>query len=289
MMILPFAELSVTCAMGGGWEGTSVLRTEGSDVKPVEVHYTIEGPQDAPALILSGSVGSSMEMWLPQREALSDEYRVISYDHRGHGKSPVPQGPYSVEELAGDVLALLDRLNIEKAHFCGLSMGGAVGMWLGRYQPHRLDQLVLACTSAYFGSPEAWAERIELARKEGMEWIADFSLPRWLTKEFITENPETAERIRTMLAQTPPEGYTSACAALGAWDFAGELPDLPTPTLVIAGAEDPATPPDHAREIAAGVPRSRVVVLDGAAHLANVERPVEFNDLLRAHMLGSAG
>ncbi|MEV4318458.1 3-oxoadipate enol-lactonase [Actinocrispum sp. NPDC049592] len=258
-------------------------------MKPVEVHYTVEGPQDAPALILSGSVGSSVEMWLPQREALSDEYRVISYDHRGHGKSPVPQGPYSVEELAGDVLALLDRLNIEKAHFCGLSLGGAVGMWLGRYQPHRLDQLVLACTSASFGSPEAWAERIELARKEGMEWIADFSLPRWLTKEFITENPETAERIRTMLAQTPAEGYTSACAALGAWDFAKELPALPTPTLVIAGAEDPATPPDHAREIAACVPRSRVVVLDGAAHLANVERPVEFNDLLRAHMLGSAG
>jgi 3-oxoadipate enol-lactonase len=279
----------VVCVAGGcawAWESTSVLATEGSDVKPVEVHYTIEGPHDAPVLVLSGSVGSTLDMWLPQREALSGEYRVISYDHRGHGKSPVADGPYRVEELAGDVLALLDRLEIEKAHFCGLSMGGAVGMWLGRYHPHRMDQLLLACTSASFGSPEAWAERVEQVRSQGMEWIADFSLGRWLTKDFITQQPETAERVRTMIANTPADGYINACAALGAWDFAAELPDLPTPTLVIAGGEDPATPPDHARDIAALVPRSRVVVLDGAAHLANVERPVEFNDLLRAHLLG---
>jgi 3-oxoadipate enol-lactonase len=265
---------------------TSVLATEGSDVKPVEVHHTIEGPHDAPVLVLSGSVGSSLDMWLPQREALSDEYRVISYDHRGHGKSPVPDGPYSVEELAADVIALLDRLEIEKAHFCGLSMGGAVGMWLGRYQPHRLDQLVLACTSAYFGSPEFWAERVEHVHTDGMEWIADFTIGRWLTKKFIDNEPKTAETIRAMIAGTPADGYAAACAALGEWDFAAELPDLPTPTLIIAGADDPATPPEHARDIAALVPRSRVVVLDDAAHLANVERPVEFNDLLRAHLLG---
>jgi 3-oxoadipate enol-lactonase len=255
-------------------------------VKPVEVHYTVEGPHDAPVLVLSGSVGSSVDMWLPQREALSGEYRVISYDHRGHGKSPVPPGSYSVAELATDVLALLDRLDVEKAHFCGLSLGGAVGMWLGRYHPHRLDQLVLACTSAYFGSPEVWAERIELARTKGMEWIADFSLPRWLTQGFVDENPVTAERIRTMLAGTSVDGYTSACVALGEWDFADKLPDVPTPTLVIAGTEDPSTPPDHARDIATLVPKSRMVVLDGAAHLANVQRPVEFTDLLRAHLLG---
>jgi 3-oxoadipate enol-lactonase len=255
-------------------------------VKPVEVHYTIEGPHDAPVLVLSGSIGSTLDMWLPQREALSDEYRVISYDHRGHGKSPVPQGPYRVAELATDVLALLDRLDIEKAHFCGLSLGGAIGMWLSRYHPHRVDQLMLACTSAYFGPPEAWAERAELARKEGMDPIADFSLERWLTKAFIEAEPETAERIHAMLASTPVAGYAACCEAIGAWDFAGELPELPTPTLIIAGDDDPATPPDHARNIAALVPHSRVVVLDGAAHLANVERPVEFNDLLRAHLLG---
>jgi 3-oxoadipate enol-lactonase len=161
-----------------------------------------------------------------------------------------------------------------------------VGMWLGRYHPHRLDQLVLACTSAYFGSPEMWAERVELARTEGMAWIADFSLSRWLGEAFIKEEPETAERIRTMLANTPLEGYTSSCGAIGDWDFADQLPDLPTPTLVIAGGDDPSTPPEHARDIAALIPRSRVVVLDGAAHLANVVRPVEFNDLLRAHLLG---
>lgn len=255
-------------------------------MKPVEVNYTIEGPHDAPVLVLSGSIGSSTDMWLPQREALADEYRVISYDHRGHGKSPVPSGPYSVAEMATDVLALLDRLDIEKAHFCGLSLGGAVGMWLGRYHPHRLDQLVLACTSAFFGPKDMWADRIDLARKEGMDWIADFSLPRWLTQDFIDQEPQAAERIRTMLANTPLDGYVSACEALGDWDFADKLPDLPTPTLVIAGTVDPSTPPDHAREIAALVPRARMTILEGAAHLANVQRPTEFTDLLRAHLLG---
>ncbi|TCO56951.1 3-oxoadipate enol-lactonase [Actinocrispum wychmicini] len=255
-------------------------------MKPVEVHYTIEGPHDAPVVLLSGSIGSSTDMWLPQREALADEYRVISCDHRGHGKSPVPPGPYSVAEMATDVLALLDRLDVEKAHFCGLSLGGAIGMWLGRYHPHRIDQLVLACTSANFGPKEMWADRIDLARKEGMEWIAGLSMPRWLTQGFIDQEPQTAERVRTMLASTPLDGYTGACEAIGDWDFADKLPDLPTPTLVIAGSEDPSTPPEHAREIAALVPRSRMVVLDGAAHLANVQRAPEFTDLLRAHLLG---
>jgi 3-oxoadipate enol-lactonase len=263
-----------------------VQATEGSDVKPVEVHYTAEGPQDAPVLILSGSIGSTSDMWLPQREALSGEYRVISYDHRGHGKSPVPPGPYSIEGLATDVLALMDQLVIEKAHFCGLSLGGAVGMWLARYHPQRLDQLVLACTSAWFGPAEAWADRAERVRAEGMAWVADFSLGRWLTAGLLENDPEFAASIRTMIANTPADGYASCCAAIGAWDFAGELLEVPTPTLVIAGAEDPATPPEHARDIAALIPRSRVVVLDGAAHLANMERPVEFNDLLRAHLLG---
>lgn len=252
-------------------------------MKPVEVNHTIEGPQGAPALVLSGSIGSSSDMWLPQRAALSDEYRVISYDHRGHGKSPVPDGPYAMSDLAGDVLALLDHLEIEKAHFCGLSLGGAVGMWLSRYRPHRIDQLVLACTSAWFAPPEAWEERAERVRDEGMEWLADASLARWVTKNF---DQHEAQGLRAMVAGTPAEGYISCCAALGEWDFAAELPEIPTPTLIIAGADDPATPPEHAREIAAGIPRSRVVVLDGAAHLANVERPVEFNDLLRAHLLG---
>jgi 3-oxoadipate enol-lactonase len=252
-------------------------------VKPAEVHYTIEGPQDAPVLILSGSIGSDSGMWLPQREALSAEYRVISYDHRGHGKSPVPDGPYEMSDLAGDVLALLDRLEIEKAHFCGLSLGGAVGMWLGRYHPNRLDQLVLACTSAWFAPREAWTDRAAKVRANGMEWLADFSLNRWLTKDF---DRHAAGAIRAMVANTPADGYINCCTALGAWDFAEQLPDVPTPTLVIAGAEDPATPPEHAREIAARMPRSKLTVLDGAAHLANIERPIEFNDLLRAHLLG---
>ncbi|MCE7007721.1 3-oxoadipate enol-lactonase [Kibdelosporangium philippinense] len=253
-------------------------------MKPVEVHRTIEGPQDAPVLILSGSIGSNLDMWLPQRTALSDEYRVVSYDHRGHGKSPVPDGPYTIADLAGDVIALLDQLQVEKAHFCGLSLGGAVGQWLGRYHPHRLDQLVLACTSSWFAPAEAWAERAENVRAKGTEWLADFTLGRWLSPGFA--DAQQREAVRAMVTSTPADGYISCCSALAAWDFAGELPEIPTPTLAIAGAEDPATPPDHLRDIAAAIPRSRLAVLDGAAHLANVERPVEFNDLLRAHLLG---
>jgi 3-oxoadipate enol-lactonase len=257
-----------------------------SPVKPVELHYVIEGPHDAPALILSGSIGSTLDMWLPQREALSAEYRVISYDHRGHGKSPVPPGPYTVTDMAADVIALLDHLKIEKAHFCGLSMGGAVGMWLARYQPQRVDQLVLCCTAARFGTPEAWRERAETVRTGGMEPIADASIGRWLTRELITRDPEFAASLRSMIANTSAEGYTNCCAALSKWDFAAELPEVPTPTLVIAGEEDPSTPPEQARIIAALIPRARMAVLAGAAHLANVERPTEFNDLLRAHLLG---
>ncbi|MET0136227.1 MAG: 3-oxoadipate enol-lactonase [Kibdelosporangium sp.] len=255
-------------------------------MKPVEVHYTIEGPPDAPVVLLSGSIGSTLDMWLPQREVLVSEYRVISYDHRGHGKSPVPDGPYAIADLAADVVALLDRLDIEKAHFCGLSLGGAVGMWLGRYQPNRLDQLVLACTSAWFGPRAAWTERADRVRTDGMDWIADLSLGRWLTADLIGRDPRLAAEIRSMVANTPVEGYIGCCAAIGEWDFTSQLPDVPTPTLIIAGADDPATPPEHARDIAARIPRSKVAVLDGAAHLANVERPVEFNDLLRAHLLG---
>lgn len=255
-----------------------------SPVGPVEVHRTIEGPQDAPVLVLSGSVGSTLDMWQPQRQALSDEYRVLSYDHRGHGKSPVPAGPYAIADLAGDVLAMLDQLEIEKAHFCGLSLGGAVGMWLARHHPHRIDQLVLACTSSWFGPAEMWAERAENVRTKGMDWLAESTLGRWLSKDF--RDAEQTAVVRAMVASTPQDGYISSCAALGAWDFADELAEIPAPTLAIAGAEDPATPPEHLRAIAAAIPRSRLVVLDGASHLANVERPVEFNDLLRAHLLG---
>jgi len=255
---------------------------------PARLHYVAEGPEDGPPLVLSGSLGSTLDMWRPQRTALSDEYRVISYDHRGHGRSAVPDGPCSVRDLAEDLLTLLDRLGVASAHFCGLSLGGAVAMWLAKHAPRRVDRLVLCCTSTRFGEPATWRRRAEDVRAHGTGLVADAVIDRWFTAGFVAENPEVASRMRSMISETPSAGYARCCEALAAWDFGADLADVRAPTLVIAGAEDPAAGPEHARRIANGISGARLEILDGAAHLATYERADRVNELVRAH-LGTPG
>ena len=209
----------------------------------------------------------------------------MRYDHRGHGNSDVPPGPYTVEELAGDVLALLDRLELQRVSFCGLSLGGMVGMALALQAPERIDRLVLCCTSAHLGPPELWSERAALVRAEGPEAIVDAVLGRWFTERFHVEQPDTVARFREMITGTPREGYASCCDAIREWDARERLHTIQTPTLVIAAALDPATPPEHGRLIADAVPGARLVVLAEAAHLANVEQPAAFNEALLGHLL----
>ena len=243
----------------------------------VALHHVSDGPAGAPPLLLGGSLGSTVEMWRPQLSALAEHHRVIRYDHRGHGGSPVPPGPYTVEQLGADVLRLLDTLGIDRVDYAGLSLGGMVGMWLAANAAHRINRLVLLCTAAYLPAEIGYRQRATLVRAKGMADIVEPVIGRWFTDEF--PEPERAP-YRAMLAAAAPEGYAGCCEAIAALDLRPVLSKITAPTLVVAGALDPAIPPRYAGVIAAAVPRSRYVVLDRAAHLANVEQADAVNELL---------
>lgn len=253
----------------------------------VELHHVLEGPEDAPVLVLSNSLGTTLEMWDPQAEVLRGRFRLVRYDHRGHGGSPVPGGPYAIADLGRDVLALLDRLGIERFHFAGLSVGGMVGTWVAGEVPGRVERLVLLCTSALLGPREMWDARIAAVREGGMEAVTESVLERWLTPAFRQRQPETAAWVGGQLRGTPPEGYAATCAAIRDMDLRGRLGTIGAPTLILAGAEDPATPPEHAERIHGSIRDSRLVVVPGAAHLANIERPELVTGEMVEHLAGA--
>jgi 3-oxoadipate enol-lactonase len=248
------------------------------------VSYRLHGSDDAPVLVLSNSLGTTQELWERQLPALAEHFRVVTYDHPGHGASPLPERPFTVESSGQALLGLLDELGVDRASIGGVSLGGMVGMAVALEAPERVDRLVLSCTSAYLGPPEGWLERARTVRSEGMEAIADAVLGRWFTPGLVHAEPEIVARVRAMLAATPPEGYARCCEAIGAWDARDRISDIAAPVLVIAGAEDPATPVEHAELIASHISRARLVVLDGAAHLANVERPDAFTAAVLEHL-----
>jgi 3-oxoadipate enol-lactonase len=247
----------------------------------MRLHHRLEGPDDAPVLVFANSIGTTLELWDAQVPAFTPAFQVLRYDQLGHGRSDVPPGPYTVELLGRELLALLDGLGIERASFCGLSLGGTVGMWLCANAPERLDRLLLAGTSAYFGPPERWVERAELVRAEGTQPIADATMERWFTPAFAAVAP-----YRKQLVATPNEGYAACCDALAAWDFRDSLSSVVAPTLVLVGSEDPATPPDQAQMIVDGIPGARLTVLADAAHLVNVEQTEAFNHAVLGHLTG---
>jgi 3-oxoadipate enol-lactonase/4-carboxymuconolactone decarboxylase len=249
----------------------------------LRLHHRLDGPDGEPVLVLANSIGTTLELWDAQVSALARRFRVLRYDQLGHGRSEVAPGPYTVELLGRELVALLDELGIERACFAGISLGGAVGMWLAAERPERVERLVLACTSARFGDPEVWRERADGVRRDGMEAVTEASLGRWFTP---SASPEAVERFRRMLLATPAEGYAACCDALGAWDFREQLGGVRASTLVVAASEDPSTPPDHGRLLATRIPDARLHVIDGAAHLVNVERPAEFTDIVLEHLLG---
>ena len=242
----------------------------------MSLHHELEG--DGPVVVLSGSLGATLELWDAQMEALRRGFRVLRYDHPGHDGSPLGDLD-GVASLAHGVVELLDELGIERASFCGLSLGGAVGMQLALDAPDRVDRLVLACTSPRFGDPDFWNELIDVVRSRGMEAIADVLLPRWFTPAF-----EDVQRFREMLLAMPPETYARYCELLREFDLTGTLDGIRAPTLAIAGAEDPTSPPAEVEAMAAEIPDSGVLKIEGAAHLANVEQPASFNQALLAHL-----
>jgi 3-oxoadipate enol-lactonase len=238
----------------------------------VDVHHTLEGPEDAPVIAFSNSLGTTGAMWDVQAAALSDRFRVLRYGTRGHGGSPAPPGPYTVGDLGGDVLALLDRLGLDRVSFCGLSIGGMTGMWLGVNAPERIDRLAICCTGMQLPTREMWTERAALVRKEGLEPLVEATLERWFTPAFPERSPEVVERIRGIFLTSDPEGYAGCCEALAEFDMRGQLDAITAPTLVIAGEDDPVGTPERAAAIADEIEGSRVVILPEARHLAAVEQ-----------------
>jgi 3-oxoadipate enol-lactonase len=238
----------------------------------VEVSYTLEGPDDAPVVVFSNSLGTTGVMWDAQAAALSGRFRVLRYAARGHGESPAPPGPYTVDDLAHDVVALLDRLELERVSFCGLSIGGMTGMWLGAHAPERIDRLAICCTGMQLPTAEMWTERAALVRREGMAAVIDATMERWFTPGFPERSPEVVGRIREVFLTTNPEGYAGCCEALAQFDMRGQLDVVRAPTLVIAGEDDPVGTPERAAAIGEEIEGSRVVVLPEARHLAAVEQ-----------------
>ena len=228
------------------------------------------GLDGAPALVLSNALGTTSELWEPQLPELAMRHRVVLYDHEPRS---------SVEGLSRDVLELADDLGLERFSLCGLSLGGMVGMWLGLNEPGRIDKLVLACTAARFGSPSDWEARAELVRAKGMAAVASDAIEKWLSR-----GHPARERFLQMQLDFEAEDYARGLEAFGAFDLRDELPSIEAPTLVIAGADDTATPPEDAAFIADRIPDSRLRILEGARHLANVCRPVEFNAELLEHL-----
>lgn len=252
----------------------------------VALHHEIAGPEDAPVLLLAPSLGTTLALWDPQVGMLAERLRTVRFDTRGHGHSPVPPAPYEIADLGKDVLALMDALGVDRASFCGVSIGGMTGMWLAAHAPQRVTRLVLVCTSAHLPPASAWAERAAAVQAAGStEVVADTVVPRWLTPRFARERPDVAARLRAMLVAQPPDGYVACCGAIERMDLRDALPHIAAPTLVIAGADDTATPPDHGRAIAAAIPDARLETLAPAAHLANVERADDVTQLIIDHCL----
>ena len=245
------------------------------DLEDAQIRYELVGPDSAPALVFSNSLGTNLQMWQPQVSTLQENFRVLRYDTRGHGQSSVTPGPYSIGQLAGDVVAMLDRLGVHRASFCGLSLGGMIGMFLAARVPHRLHKLVLSNTAPQIGTAESWNQRIESVRQQGMGGVAEAILERWYTPRFRTSSPAAVEWTRQMLLATPPDGYCACCAAVRDADLWPTMAALPVPTLVIAGAQDPATTAAQGRRMAEHIPGAQYLEL-AAAHLSNIEAEEAF-------------
>ncbi len=254
----------------------------------VELDASVDGPLGAPALVLSNSLGTTRSIWDRQLEPFAQHFRVVRYDHRGHGRSPAPPGPYTIDSLGHDLVALLDRLGLERVHLCGLSLGGMVAMWLAAHAPERVERLVLCCTATELGPPGPWEERAALVRAQGTGVLFDALAARWFTPRYRAAHPEVVQAAGSSLAACAPEGYAACCEAIARADLRGELRDITAPTLLVCGADDPVTPPSRMVELQEAIPGAAMTVLADDAHLANLGQPERFSAAVLDHLLEPA-
>jgi 3-oxoadipate enol-lactonase len=245
------------------------------DADGCPINVEVEGRDDAPVLMLSNSLGTDLHMWDLQMPEFTRHFRVVRYDRRGHGKSGAPPGPYSFDRFGRDILAIADALKIRRMNWCGLSMGGMDGQWLGANAPDRIDKLVLANTNFYYADKAPWAERIKFVRENGLSAFVDTNMARWFTRGFIERAPQEIERMTKMFLASDREGYAACVGAIRDMDFRASNLTITAPTLVIVGAHDPATPPAWGEEIARQIKGATLVSLD-ASHISNVEQPAAF-------------
>jgi 3-oxoadipate enol-lactonase len=243
------------------------------------IHVVVEGRDDAPVLMLSNSLGTTHRMWDDQVKPFTEHFRLVRYDRRGHGRSGCPQGPYNMERLGRDVVAIMDALGIKKMNWCGLSMGGMVGMWLGANVPDRISKLILSNTSAYYADKTPWNDRIKTVREKGLKSIVNGNMERWFTKDFRDRAPQALARMSEMFLSTPLEGYVGCCEAVRDMDHRDILPKIAVPTLVIAGRHDPATTVEAGEFIRNRIPGAALTLID-AAHISNIEQPHDYADIV---------
>jgi 3-oxoadipate enol-lactonase len=242
----------------------------------VTLNYELAGPENAPVLVFAHSLGLNLKMWDPQVDSLSLKYRILRYDMRGHGSSSTPPGPYTIEQLGNDAINLLDALHLDEVAFCGLSLGGATAQWLALHAPSRLNKLILSNTAAKIGTQEIWAARIADITEHGLQFIADGSVHRWFTPGFVASNPAVTTRFQQMLLSNDPAGYIANCAVVRDVDLRDSINQIRTPVCIIAGDQDPVTPPEAAHFMQSKIPNSQLVTLP-AAHVSNVEAAGLFN------------
>ena len=250
----------------------------------ITIRCEVAGAAGAPWLVFSNSLATDLTMWDEQAAPFTQAFRLVRYDRRGHGKSDAPKGPYSMARLGRDVLGVLDGLGIAKINWCGLSMGGMVGMWLGANAGNRIDKLILSNTSSFFPDKTMWDGRIKLVREKGLEAIVDANMERWFTSGFRGRAPEALARMKKMFVATKVEGYIGCGEAIRDMDHRPLLSKITAPTLVIAGRHDPATTLEAGEFIKQHVPGARIAVLE-AAHIANIEQPKVYADTVLGFLL----
>lgn len=254
-----------------------------------QLAWEATGPEGAPALVFAHSLGADGSMWRPQAEALQDRYRIVLADFRGHGRSGAPAGPYSLEQLGDDLLRVADAAGAPTFHFCGISLGGITGLWLAAHHGERVRSLVAANTAARIGSMESWQDRIAAVRSGGMEAIREAVLGRWFAPGFDQDHPDWLAQARRMFSETEPEGYIGCCGALAVADLRAEVAAISIPVLVVGGSLDLATPPAGAEWLHEAIPGSELVLVEGAAHLSNLDHAEAFTARLSGFLSAHAG